>query len=177
MLKDFAFVYTTLVGPIPDGLESFFTESQASKCMTLSKEWDVACEIVDFFHPKNAYRLSKTLEIISWYKQKVADNPDADRSTFTCEMYWDWLNAKREAAREAKAEREKKELELRDTYSDLKRKYENLQAEFSATITQMQSQISKLESDLAERDRKLAALSKPFNPLPVRRTHWTAPVF
>lgn len=153
LMKDFAWVYTQLIGPIPEGLEPFFTESHAAKCRSLASNWDVACEIVDFFHPKNAYRLSKTLEIISWYKQKVADNPGEDRSTFTCEKYWEWLNAKREAARQAKAEREKQENELRWSYNELKLHYDTVTAkleELSAENRQLKQELEQTKQLLRQ---------------------------
>lgn len=172
LLKDFANVYTQLIGDIPEGLEEYFNESHASKCMTLARRWSEVCEIVDMFSTKHTYRLSKTLEIVAWYMKKKADNPTADPTQFTCKLYWEEQEQLKEARR---VEKQQKEHELRETYSRLKSKYENLQVEFSVTVTQMQTQITKLESELKETKLKLASI-KPFSP-PVVETPRRAPVF
>lgn len=147
LLKDFANVYTQLIGAIPEGLDEYFNESHASKCMTLARRWSEVCEIVDMFSTKHTYRLSKTLEIVAWYIKKKADNPKADPMQFTCKLYW----KEQEELKEARLlEKQQKEAETRETYSQLKSKYENLQAEFSITVTRLESKIAQLESELSK---------------------------
>jgi hypothetical protein len=136
LIKDFANVYTQLVGPIPEELVEYFNESHASKCMTLARRWSDVCEIADMFSTKHTYRLSKTLEIVAWYKQKKADNPKADPAQFTCKLYWKEQEELKESRQQAKAERDKQEHDLRMSYSQLQAENELLRAKLSQVVTE-----------------------------------------
>jgi hypothetical protein len=142
LLKDFQFIYEALVGEIDPDLVEYFSESHAAKTMMLAKNWEVLQQIPDFFQVKHVYRLSRTLEIVSWFKRKLQQNPDVDPNTFTCELYWQEI----QAAREAK----KKEAETKPSYKEL-------EAEVSYLRSQM-IRMQNLEVELEISHRRIEEL-------------------
>lgn len=136
LLKDFRYVYESLIGEIDPDIVDYFSEAHANKCMSLARQWDLAQEIPDLLAVKHTYRLTKTLEIISWFKKKKEQNPDVDPSTFTCDLYW----LEQETERKARQE----EAQAKPSYRQLEQRLE----EAYTTITNLNVEVESLRRQL-----------------------------
>lgn len=107
----------------------------------------------------NCMRINRTLKIIRWY-EKVEGVYTPEKLTIA--QYWLDEEAKLEAARQAKAERDHNEKELRTTFSQLKHDYHNLQIDYQVKVGQYEAQVAKvssLETRIAELEAQIAKLS------------------
>jgi hypothetical protein len=144
VIKDFTYVYESLVGPIdPDLKEEYFTGSQVNKCMSLARRWEITEYLSDLFTFKHTYRLSKTLDIFKWAEDKLKENPNLEPGSLSCAQYWleqEELKALRRAEREALP-----------SYQQLMDRVMSLEG----TLDAKDSEIARLKKELEDMEARL----------------------
>lgn len=140
---------------------SAHSASTIKEYVKLAENWDIVLKLnmqdkENVENYGNCMRINRTLKIIRWYEKVEGVYPP---EKLTIAQYWLDEEAKLEAARQAKAERDQNEKALTSKYSQLKHDYHNLQIDYQVKVSQYEDQVTRLETRISELEAQIAKLS------------------
>lgn len=164
-----------------------FSASTIKEYVKLAENWHIVLKLnmqdkENVENYGNCMRINRTLKIIRWYEKVESIYPP---EKLTLEQYWIDEEAKLSAAREAKAEREQQEKQLKESYSQLQARlalvenelehlrrrnvpiddYNTLLSGYREKVKELEVKAAEVEALKAENARlKAMTQAKPFMP-------------